>query len=149
MRKPIGVVISALALLAATTSALLLSTPGTAYAANYDFTWPDDTGCSNTAVTIYTASIATGKVELRYSTSCRTVWSRITVFPNALIEDPEGGAHRNSDGFDSSGVVKLTSGANGSVVAFTRQLNDAGVTSYAWGQWTTSDGFHKIRTASY
>ena len=147
-RKAIGVAISAVSLLA-TTSALALLTPGTANAATYDNKWPDETGCSNTAVTIYTVSQATGKLELRYSTACRTVWARITVYPNALIKDPQAWVVRNSDGRNNGGIVKISSPGDGSIVAFSEMLNDAGVTSYAAAQWTTSEGNHTARTASY
>src|SRR5437868_12525411 len=104
-RKVIGIAISTVSLLAAT-SALALSTPGTANAATYDNQWPDDTGCSNTAVTVRTTSTATARLELRYSTACRTVWARLTVHPNALIKDPQCWVVRNSDGSGTGGIVK-------------------------------------------
>ena len=147
-RKAIGVAISTVSLLVAT-SALALFTPGPANAATYDNQWPDETGCSNTAVTIYTVSQATAKLELRYSTACRTVWARLTVYPNALIKDPQCWVVRNSDGKNDGGIVKISSSGDGSIVAFSEMLNDAGVTSYAAADWTTSEGHHTARTASY
>lgn len=146
--RAIGVAISMAGLLVTTVSALVLSTPGTADAATYDYQWPDDTHCQDTAITLSTASLATGKVELRYSTACRTVWSRVTVYPNALIKDPQAWVIRNSDGAEASGIVKLLGYADGTIVAFSEMLNDAGVTSYAGGSWTVLNGYHTTHTGS-
>jgi hypothetical protein len=147
--KFVGAVASAAGLLLMATSALLLATPGTASAATYDFKWPDTTGCQDTGITVATAALATGKVELRYSTKCRTVWSRVTVYPNALIKDPNAWVVRNSDGASTAGIVKIISDSAGDIIAFSEMLNDAGVTSYARGSWTSGDGPHSARTASY
>jgi Protein of unknown function (DUF2690) len=147
-RKAIGIAISTVSLLAAT-SALTLSTAGIANAATYDNQWPDDTGCSSTAVTVRTTSTATALLELRYSTACRTVWARLTVHPNALIKDPQCWVVRNSDGKSTAGIVKITSSGNGTIVAFSEMLNDANVTSYAAADWTTVEGHHTAHTGSY
>lgn len=57
-----------------------------------------DDAILNTAITAKTAYPATGKVEPRYSTECRTVWSRVTVYPGVLIKDPFAEVIRDSDG---------------------------------------------------
>lgn len=147
--KVAGAVASATGLLVMATSAMVLATPGTANAATYDFKWPDTTGCENTGITVHTAALATGKVELRYSTKCRTVWSRVTVYPNAEIKDPNAWVVRNSDGDSTGGAVKLITDSAGDIIVFSEMLNDAGVTSYARGTWTSADGPHSARTASY
>lgn len=153
MRTPRSKVAAALAsttgLMVMATSAMVLATPGIANAATYDGQWPDTTGCQNTGVTVATAALATGKVELRYSTKCRTVWSRVTVYPNALIKDPNAWVVRNSDGDTTNGAVKLITDSAGDIIVYSRMLNDAGVTSYARGTWTSADGPHSARTASY
>jgi hypothetical protein len=147
-RKVIGVALSTISLLVAT-SALALSTQRTADAATYDNQWPDTSGCGNTAVTVKTTSTPTALLELRYSTACRTVWARLTVHPNALIKDPQCWVVRNSDGKNNGGIVKISYPDDGSVVVFSEMLNDAGVTSYAAADWTTSEGHHTAHTASY
>ena len=78
-------------LLAATlgaTACSLGSFAGVASAAPYDRTDPVTTGCSNSAITLASTPIldplasafsgaTIGRVELRYSTACRTKWARI------------------------------------------------------------------------
>lgn len=149
-RKVIGIAISTVSLFAAT-SALALSTAGTANAATYDYQWPDTSGCQNTAITVKTTSTPTALLELRYSTACRTVWARLTVYANALIKDPQSWVVRNSDGASTGGAVKVTTPTppDGSITVFSRMLNDANVTSYAAADWTTVEGHHTAHTGSY
>ena len=160
-RRVIGVAISTVSLLV-TTSVFALSTTSdtakaattanaatTAIAATYDNQWPDETSCGRTAVTVKTTSTATGLLELRYSTACRTVWARLSVYPDAFIEDPQCWVVRNSDGRTTAGIVKMYNDDTGSTVAFSEMLNDAGVTSHASADWTTSEGHHTASTASY
>jgi hypothetical protein len=39
---------------------------------------PQTTGCSTDAITAYSTAIPNGKVELRWSQTCETFWSRVT-----------------------------------------------------------------------
>ena len=147
--KIVGVTTLVLGMLVVPTSALVLSTPGAAYAAAYDDQWADETSCGNSAITARVATLSTGKVELRYSTGCRTIWSRVTVYRSALIVDPFAWAVRNTDGRHTAGINKCYTDGAGNFVCYSPMLNDAGVTSYAAGEWTSIDGYHTTRTSSY
>lgn len=73
-----------------------------------DFTDPAQTGCSNTAVTVWSKNlihpvtgVVNGRMELRYSTACQTNWVRINNYVNGATAEkilvrqreylPEGG----------------------------------------------------------
>jgi uncharacterized protein DUF2690 len=123
---------------------LALASPAAAAAATVhpavaDGSNPESTGCANTAITArssygYIGSSAQILVELRYSTACRTTWARITTLNMPACQpgvDNCGDAtvHRNSDGREIPCFI-----GGGSHSCFTAQLNDAGVTSYAYGE---------------
>ncbi len=129
---------------------LVFAGPSGAYAAAYDGTDPNSTGCSASASTV--ASVALGpsaSVELRYSSSCRTTWARLS---GGYKGEPGDCAasyakiHRNSDGREYRRT--WVGGDSGSI--YTKQLSDAGVTSYAFGSVDYCyAGPYAKRTASY
>lgn len=124
-------------------SILFLLSPFTsnpAEAARFDGTNPEKTGCARTARTVRYATLrnpntktAYGRIELRYSSSCRTAWARLTSFGPACIPGDDfcgfGSVIRNSDGRRFSCSLQ-----RGRKSCYTAQVNDAGVTSYASGQ---------------
>ena len=75
----------------------------------YDHTDPAQTGCSATAITIWTkqlrhpaTGVVNGAMELRYSTACQTNWVRVDNYVNGAaarkiivrqrVHAPEGGS---------------------------------------------------------
>lgn len=136
--------------LAGASIALMMVAPASAGAAAYDGTDPAATGCSSTAVTIYSKMVGSyAYVELRYSRGCRTTWARL--FGGYQGEPGNCAAsytiiHRDSDGLEYRRT--WTSSDNGSI--YTRQVNDANVTSYAFASvdycWA---GPFNVRTPSY
>ncbi len=143
---------AALVLLATTASALL-TMPGPAQAAGYDGKDPVSSGCSRTVVTarqttIYAGSTQVGVVQLRYSTSCRTVWGRTIAYhsPKGLTQ-----VKRNSDGSYQSCLGFGWVSSLGAYSCYTPMLNDRGVTSYATGwAWTSGEtNVGSARTGSY
>jgi hypothetical protein len=85
-------------------------------------------------------------LELRYSGSCRATWARISnapwvdhdTFPSAAL------IHRNSDGREYSCTVPL-----GATSCYTPMVNDANVTSYAYGAWDGGAQIFTGQTASF
>lgn len=107
----------------------------------HDNTNPNS-GCSSSAFTAKSAGLNNssgnyGIIELRYSSTCRTVWARVTsTYGVACVPGDDGCAdaevHRNSD----NRKLYCTS-LPGTKTCYTYQLNDAGVTSHAHGHVTT------------
>ena len=126
-----------------------------AQAATYDNVDPSSTSCANSASTVSSASIKTssgqtlGQVELRYSSTCRTVWARVSGggYKAAEAAGPTGKIVRNSDGK----VLYLTHCNSDHSSCYSNMLNDAGVTSYAVG-YNDSSAYGTVgpvRTANY
>lgn len=144
--------LSALVLLATTASALVAA-PGIAQAAPYDGGNPVSSGCARSVITarqatIYADGTPVGVVQLRYSTSCRTVWGRTIAYysPKGLTQ-----VKRNSDGAYQSCVGFTWVSSLSGYSCYTPMLNDRGVTSYATG-WAWTSGERSVgsaRTASY
>jgi hypothetical protein len=139
----------------ATLLVLTLQTP--ANALPYDGTSPVSTGCNSTAITAATATIAypsavgnipIATVDLRYSTACRTTWSHVHSQVAACDANGNGcfyaKVYRNSDGVSYSQTSPV--GATG---VFSKQLNDANVTSYASSCMHYAGGYWCAYTASY
>jgi hypothetical protein len=135
----------ALTLAAGLLLSLGLATP--AHAATYDGANPEGHRCNDSRTfTARTANVVIpsgtyrgrvlGRIELRYSPTCRTVWGRIVNYMNYVPGDqhsPWPFIHRNSDGKEYGRVAcDRYSGTN--VVCWTRMLNDTNVTSYAYGE---------------
>lgn len=108
--------------------------------AHYDNTSPYHHDCAYSASTPRNAAIYhpsgfyQGWVELRYSSTCRTVWGRaISTQTHACQPGVDycvfTKAHRNSDGYE----VPIVQSASGSKQVYSNQLDDAGVTSKAYG----------------
>jgi hypothetical protein len=130
-------------LLVATATAcatLLALTPGSAQATSgygYDGLWADQTSCANDVRTAKSTSVLTqgqlsavwGKIELRYSPSCRTVWARVTTPTLPLTQ--AASVVRNSDGKYQRCDGRLWSSTLNSYYCITAMLYDGGVTSYA------------------
>ena len=82
-----------------------------------------------------------------YSPICRTAWARLTVGAIAVPHDNGGGIAqiiRNSDGRTYTCNVTTTSGQ-----CTTAMVNDAGVTSYAYGYEDAGAWTAWARTANY
>ena len=130
-------------LVATTGTALALSglLAGTASALTYDGQDPEASGCSSSAITAeqhaLTYNGATiGWVQLRYSTSCMTVWSRIETTNSAWAKG-DAEVVRNSpeasQGWGWPGKAVPWSSGNSAYSAWTPMLNDVDATSYANG----------------
>jgi len=115
--------------------------PGTAFAATYDGADPNTTHCANTASTKRSATIyrqgnrtndnIIGRIELRYSSSCRTVWGRVVIFTDSASDYVE--VVRNSDGAVQGCYDAFWQSSLGGYSCYTPMLNDRNVTSYATG----------------
>jgi hypothetical protein len=127
-------------------SALLLLVAMLSFAqpanASLDNTHPIQTGCSSTARTIDTEYLNGPNVtlQLRYSTSCRTVWARVTIHSDNGNRCAPGNIFcatatitRNHDQVSLS--CETPAGYHTS--CYTNQLSDAGVTSHAFGCYDT------------
>ncbi|PEZ00756.1 hypothetical protein CN326_22285 [Bacillus sp. AFS018417] len=98
----------------------------------YDGTDPYSTGCARSAVTVDSLNLNGATLELRYSTSCRTIWTRIT---QPVPRDYDWGGSeakivRNYDGKSYRCTVQMWKNS-----CNTLQVNDANMTSYAWGMY--------------
>ncbi|MEU4366676.1 DUF2690 domain-containing protein [Micromonospora chersina] len=124
----------------AVTVALVGLTPGDAFALSgygYDGRWADQTPCGSDARTVRSASVTTstqlgevyGKVELRYSPTCRTVWARVTTPVLPIFQDAT--VFRNSDYHTMTCNGRLWSDSLHSYYCFTAMLYDGDVTSFA------------------
>jgi Protein of unknown function (DUF2690) len=127
--KPIILIVSALAFAAAVSTASDVRACGL----QYDGTNPHTTGCDTNATTICTtrmcdafAEICAGLVELRYSYTCHTAWSRISGgFTAGSISAAR--IERNQDGCWSEHVGFFSAG-------YSSQLYDGvGYSAYAHG----------------
>jgi hypothetical protein len=134
--------------------------PGIAHADNrpYDGAYADGSGCMGfstvRSATIYdtpTPAIL-GTVELRYSSSCRTVWTRVLAFGCRGCINPrvEGAVWRL---YDNKWLECGRFGWSDSLqreYCLTPMVNDAGVVSRAFGQIWGSDGNpHYAYTGTY
>ncbi|MFJ9908892.1 DUF2690 domain-containing protein [Streptomyces sp. NPDC101152] len=143
----------AAAVAALTAAPLALS--GTARAATYDGQDPIAGGCASSAITAESAPIyrgdgaQVGTIQLRYSTSCRTVWARILspAFSSgvAFVYRNTGGA----EGCPANGNTLTWSSTLGAYTCYTPMLNDANVTSYADGTINLHTGAVFGQTGSY
>lgn len=128
----------------------LAAAPVPASAAAYDGTDPVATGCLGSARTVGSANLGGATLELRYSAGCRTTWARVTLQPSAprcVRGDAYCGSAlivRNRDGRQFSCEIPT-----GGRSCYTRQVNDAGATSYAYGCWDDGIRFHCARTGNY
>jgi hypothetical protein len=142
--------VAAAALFAAGLTAV---TGGAAYAATYDGLVPQSTSCWNdrhlvASDYLYAGSYNSGAIiDLYYSRSCRTTWARIQ---NGTIAEPGSDAGgvaqiiRNSDGRTYTCHVTDTSGT-----CWTQMVNDANVTSYAYGVEDGGAFYATGRTLNY
>jgi hypothetical protein len=133
----------------------LLAIASPASAAAYDGTDPIATGCATGATTVRKAygTLPGGgtivEVELRYSSRCRTSWARLTTIgiPACRPGDDYCGyanVHRNSDGREYA--CWTPGGGHG---CYTAQVNDSGVTSYAYGEADDGAQSASATTGSY
>lgn len=131
--------------------------PGVAQAAAYDGQDPIASGCANTATTAESAAFVyhgnvVGHIELRYSSSCRTVWARITSSTSNGI----GNVWRQSDsqnfacGGQSPGSLAWSATVS-AYSCYTPMLNDANVVSFAFGeiQFTNPSGYTDAHTNTF
>ena len=122
----------------------------------YDGKDPSYQGCNNNAITAYSAPLKDGHsstiwgyADLRYSTTCRTVWIRLRSITGGCIpfEDKcgQGHVHRNSDGheqfcqIDQGGQTQCTS----------NMLGDANDSSFAQGHLDEGPYTASGKTPSY
>ncbi|MFJ2576206.1 DUF2690 domain-containing protein [Kitasatospora aureofaciens] len=117
-----------------------LGLTGNAQAAAYDGQDPISAGCAGDAITAQETQIwdgytnkYDGKIQLRYSPSCRTVWGRVIAYGG--VGQGMAQVYRNSDNAYQQCMI---SGGNwndslGGYSCYTPMLNDAGVTGYATG----------------
>ncbi|MEZ0064617.1 hypothetical protein ABIA32_000605 [Streptacidiphilus sp. MAP12-20] len=120
-----------------TTSTVILAAgfTGNANALAYDGADPNGSGCSADAITAASVPLGNGgysvygTMELRYSPYCRTVWARVWSDGTELFAQ----VHRNSDDATQSCGTPTWSSSAGRYYCYTAMLNDANVTSYAWG----------------
>lgn len=129
---------------AAATVATLIATAGSAHASPSGYGWDGVDPSSSTAspcsgsvstkksADIYVAGSRVGKIELRYSSACRTVWGRLLI--NTVPSDGGAEIRRVSDGrVDYCTEVPKWSSTTGAWTCFTTMLYDGGVTSQAYG----------------
>lgn len=141
-RSVLAVVVLVLGFLCAGTTAASAAPSCSGYGC--DGQWPDQTGCAATAstprgVTIYDGIISIGRIELRYSSSCRTVWARIISWQHGGVGE-FAQIFRNSDGAQWSCSSYVWSSALNGNSCYTRMLYDGGVTSYAYGASPNQSG---------
>jgi hypothetical protein len=101
--------------------------------------------CQGDAQTLESVLLGQALLELRYSRTCRAAWARISNAPYIEFESVPGWArvHRNSDGKEYGCTVQP-----GATKCYTAMVNDANVTSYAYGEWDSGTYFYSGRTAS-
>jgi hypothetical protein len=125
-----------------------------AEAATYDGQSAFVTGCANTGEIARSASIYDfngaylGAVYLWYSTACRTVWAEtysVNGYQPGVAWGADARVTRNSDGA-SEGSMSSFSGQH---AVYTLMLNDANVTSYAFGDIDNSITFLSATTGSF
>jgi hypothetical protein len=115
---------------------------------------PSQSGCSASASTpvparqIYDhANRHLGQIELRYSSTCRTVWARVTNY----ISDAGNGFITRTDGAQEACGISSWSTTMGGYSCYTPMLYDGGVTSFALGEdYDPYDGiWYTQTTGSY
>lgn len=140
-----------LAIFASTGLSLVNASPALAYCSGEacNYTEPAGTGCSDSTATPYIAQLSNGgmtvsDIELRYSYSCRTVWSRLTHF---YASNAPSYAHpwtnRVGGGPDTywmSGACDLPPNPWDYRI-WSLQINDADYLAYAWGGVTQLNGY--------
>ncbi|MEV5880149.1 DUF2690 domain-containing protein [Streptomyces sp. NPDC052101] len=134
-------------------TAVALAGTGSAQAATYDGQDPIVTGCNSSAVTVNSAPVyradgtEVGTIQLRYSTSCGTVWARLV----SPISHGLGYVVRNTDGaFEACGNTLTWSSSLSAYSCYSRMLNDRNVTSYAWGLVDSSAWWSQVaRTGNF
>lgn len=122
-----------------------------------DFPWdgqsPGATVCGNDARTVLSSPLyhngsahPSAVIELRYSPNCRTVWARITGASSAQPGDSDGGSARVTRNYDGkSFTCSVGSGSS----CYTAMVNDANMTSYAYGRDDTGFAIYTGRTGNF
>ncbi|MER5713343.1 MULTISPECIES: DUF2690 domain-containing protein [unclassified Streptomyces] len=131
------------AVTAAAGIALVTGLSGTAQAnPGHDFQNPVSSGCAADAYTarsqaLYADGARVGTIELRYSPSCRAVWTR--VYSNGSKVD--GSTHRNETSTYSGHCINnLWDAGRGQYYCYTLMLDDAGYTSFGEGiAWNSAN----------
>ncbi|MGS2587523.1 DUF2690 domain-containing protein [Streptomyces hebeiensis] len=140
---------------------LTIAGAGQAQALAYDGTDPSATGCSSSSRTVASAPLknrVTGStvatIELRFSSSCKTAWARLTLVSGSQWDcgDPAAGYAcskakivRNNDGRTYNCTIY-----EGQTQCYTPQVYDYDPnTSYAQGELDLVTGGVVVRTASY
>ncbi|MFC6080527.1 DUF2690 domain-containing protein [Sphaerisporangium aureirubrum] len=102
--------------------------------------------CSGDARTVDSLTLGQAILELRYSRACRATWARISNAPWVVNDTFASFARvvRNSDGRTYSCTVPRDGTS-----CYTRMVNDANVTSYAYGEWDSGARVYSGRTGSY
>jgi hypothetical protein len=131
------------AVLAASAAVLLAValTPGRASAATYDGQMAAAAGCGSDAETKRERVVTNGeqlgtvvgRVQLRYSLRCRTVWTRITTQVIPSTSSFTGLVERNSDLAQLGCTERGWSDLLNAYYCLTPMLNDRNVTSRAYG----------------
>ena len=85
-------------------------------------------------------------LELRYSPACRAAWARISDagWSSGDAYQPSAKVIRNGDGRTYTCYVPV-----GATSCYTSMVNDANVTSYAWGSYDSGAWTAQGRTGSY
>ncbi|HEX8002234.1 MAG TPA: DUF2690 domain-containing protein [Mycobacteriales bacterium] len=143
------------AVLALGAAAMMNAVVTPAEALTYDGTDPA-AGCSSTAITARQAGLNNsmgnfGLIDLRYSTGCRTAWARLTSTYGVACTPGDDGCgsayvHRNSTTYPAHYSCPTPAGGKS---CYTKQVNDAGFTSYAHGEVDTGPLTASGTTSSY
>lgn len=120
----------------------------------WDGQFPDTTPCAASAktvsqATIYNGNAVIGYVQLRYSTTCRTVWGKVIAYYNQGVGERADVTRAHPGGHEACTWTQYSSSDKG-YVCFTRMLYDAGTYSEAYGQapnWY--GGFADASTGTY
>lgn len=131
--------------------------PAQAYDAPYDGTDPGsyvngvrcaDTGSVKRSAALSSPVGQSGAVYLYYSSACRTTWAKIATSAPGCQPGVDycGSAtvHRNSDGKEMTCHIQP-----GQSSCYTKQVNDANVTSYAYGHYDNGAWTYSGQTGSY
>lgn len=105
------------------------------------------THCQSDARTVDSLELGSGTLELRYSPSCRAAWARMSAngWDRYDALPPMAKVVRNQDG--KSYTCKFSSETQQS--CHTSMVNDAGYTSYAYGEYDGGARVYTGRTGSY
>jgi hypothetical protein len=116
-----------------------------------NYTDPAGTGCADPAdvdtpdvALLSNGGMTVSDIELRYSYSCRTVWSRLTHFYSS--NGPW--ANRVGGGPDTYWLIGGCSIYSNpwDITVWSPQINDAGYLAYAWGGVTHLDDYCGVPT---